>query len=34
MKSGDLYVTYAVKLPVNLSDKQKELFAELAKSSS
>ncbi|MDB5120310.1 MAG: hypothetical protein JWN56_1528 [Sphingobacteriales bacterium] len=28
---GDLYVTYSVKLPTNLSEKQKELFAEIAK---
>ncbi len=28
---GDLYVTYEVKLPTNLSEKQKELFTELAK---
>jgi len=27
---GDLYVTYKVKLPTNLTEKQKELFAELA----
>lgn len=27
---GDLYVTYKVKLPTNLSEKQKELFTELA----
>jgi curved DNA-binding protein len=27
---GDLYVTYQVKLPQNLTDKQKQLFAELA----
>ena len=26
---GDLYVTYHVKLPVNLSEKEKELFKEL-----
>jgi curved DNA-binding protein len=26
---GDLYVTYQVKLPTNLSDKEKELFTEL-----
>jgi len=31
---GDLYVTYAVTLPVNLSDKEKELFTELSKISS
>ncbi|MEP6844942.1 MAG: DnaJ C-terminal domain-containing protein [Panacibacter sp.] len=29
-ESGDLYVTYEVKLPVNLTDKQKELFTELS----
>jgi curved DNA-binding protein len=28
---GDLYVTYQVKLPTNLSAKEKELFEELAK---
>jgi len=28
---GDLYVTYNVKLPVGLSDKEKELFGELRK---
>lgn len=28
---GDLYVTYKVKLPTNLTAKQKELFAELAR---
>lgn len=28
---GDLYVTYFVKLPENLSDKQKQLFTELSK---
>lgn len=27
---GDLYLTYQVKLPTNLSDKEKELFRELA----
>jgi len=26
---GDLYVTYTVQLPVNLSDKEKALFTEL-----
>jgi curved DNA-binding protein len=26
---GDLYVTYLIKLPTNLSDKQKQLFLEL-----
>jgi curved DNA-binding protein len=29
---GDLYVTYNVKIPSNLTEKQKELFSELAKS--
>lgn len=29
---GDLYLTYNVQLPTNLTDKQKELFEELAKS--
>ncbi|MBK5279306.1 MAG: J domain-containing protein [Bacteroidia bacterium] len=28
---GDLYVTWQVKLPTNLSDKEKELFTELSK---
>lgn len=28
---GDLYVTYQVKVPSNLSDKEKELFTELSK---
>ncbi|TYA58053.1 DnaJ C-terminal domain-containing protein [Formosa maritima] len=28
---GDLYITYNVKTPVNLTDKEKELFRELAK---
>ena len=28
---GDLYVTFNVKLPTNLSDKQKELFREISK---
>ncbi|SDC94199.1 DnaJ C-terminal domain-containing protein [Williamwhitmania taraxaci] len=27
---GDLYVTYAIKIPTNLTEKQKELFSELA----
>jgi curved DNA-binding protein len=27
---GDLYITYNVKIPVNLSEKQKELFTELS----
>lgn len=30
---GDLYITYELQLPVNLTDKQKQLFEELAKSS-
>ena len=29
---GDLYVTYAVKLPQNLTEKQRQLFMELANS--
>ena len=28
---GDLYITYSVKIPENLSEKQKELFEELSK---
>jgi curved DNA-binding protein len=28
---GDLYVTYQVTLPINLTDKQKELFEQLQK---
>ncbi|MFI5130946.1 MAG: DnaJ C-terminal domain-containing protein [Chitinophagales bacterium] len=28
---GDLFVTYSVKLPVNLTEKQKELFTQLSK---
>ncbi|MDQ0477586.1 MULTISPECIES: DnaJ C-terminal domain-containing protein [Chryseobacterium] len=28
---GDLYVTYVVKMPTNLSDKEKELFLQLKK---
>lgn len=31
---GDLFVTYQVKLPVNLTDKQKELFQQLKNSAS
>lgn len=31
---GDLYVTFHVNVPIHLTDKQKELFAELAKLSS
>lgn len=30
---GDLYITYNVKIPTNLSEKQKELFKELSKTS-
>ena len=30
-ESGDLYITYQVKIPVNLSEKEKELFTELSK---
>jgi curved DNA-binding protein len=29
---GDLYLTYEIELPTNLTDKQKELFTELSKS--
>jgi curved DNA-binding protein len=29
---GDLYVTYAIEIPTNLTDKQKKLFTELSKS--
>ncbi|MEJ7822510.1 MAG: J domain-containing protein [Chitinophagaceae bacterium] len=29
---GDLFITFLIKLPTNLSDKQKELFTEFAKS--
>ncbi len=28
---GDLYVTYTIKIPTNLTDKQKALFADLSK---
>ncbi|MFO7719368.1 MAG: DnaJ C-terminal domain-containing protein, partial [Gillisia sp.] len=28
---GDLYITYQIKMPTNLSDKEKELFRELQK---
>jgi len=31
-KFGDFYITYLVKIPTNLSEKQKSLFSELAKS--
>ncbi len=30
---GDLYITYNIKIPTQLTEKQKELFAELAKTS-
>ena len=30
-ETGDLYVTFNIKLPVNLTQKQKELFTELSK---
>ncbi|MFA5329533.1 MAG: J domain-containing protein [Prolixibacteraceae bacterium] len=29
---GDLFITYLVKIPVNLTDKQKQLFTQLSKS--
>jgi curved DNA-binding protein len=29
---GDLYVTYVIKIPTNLTEKQKKLFTELSKS--
>jgi curved DNA-binding protein len=29
---GDLYITYMIKIPTNLTEKQKELFSELSKS--
>ncbi len=29
---GDLYITYNVKIPENLTDRQKDLFRELSKS--
>ncbi|MEJ7828257.1 MAG: J domain-containing protein, partial [Segetibacter sp.] len=28
---GDLYITYSIKIPTNLTDKQRELFTELSK---
>ena len=31
-KFGDLYVTFDIKIPTNLSERQKELFTELSKS--
>jgi curved DNA-binding protein len=30
-KFGDLYITYHVKIPTNLTDKEKQLFSDLAK---
>ena len=30
-KYGDLYITFTIKIPVNLSEKEKELFTELSK---
>jgi len=33
-QSGDLYITYEVKIPSNLTARQKELFTELSKSTS
>jgi curved DNA-binding protein len=30
-QQGDLYITYKIELPKNLSDKEKELFTELSK---
>jgi curved DNA-binding protein len=30
---GDLYVTYTIKIPTNLTEKQKELFTELSTNS-
>lgn len=32
-QNGDLYITYDVQVPTNLTEKQKQLFEELAKSS-
>jgi curved DNA-binding protein len=32
--NGDLYVTYSIKIPTNLTEKQKTLFSELSKSQS
>ncbi|HSM47931.1 MAG TPA: DnaJ C-terminal domain-containing protein, partial [Draconibacterium sp.] len=31
-KFGDFYITYLVKIPTNLTENQKGLFSELAKS--
>ena len=30
---GDLFITFSVNIPTNLTEKQKELFKELAKTS-
>jgi curved DNA-binding protein len=30
-ETGDLYVTYEIKLPVNLTEQQKTLLSELSK---
>jgi curved DNA-binding protein len=30
-ESGDLYITYDIQIPANLTDKQKQLFEEIAK---
>lgn len=30
-KHGDLFITYSIKIPTNLTEKQKAMFAELAK---
>ena len=27
---GDLYITYEIKIPISLSEKEKELFTELS----
>jgi len=29
---GDLYVTFNIKIPTNLNEKQKDLFTQLSKS--
>lgn len=33
-ESGDLFITFSVKIPTNLTEQQKELFKELARTSS
>jgi curved DNA-binding protein len=30
--SGDLYITYNIKIPTNLTEKQRELFSQLSQS--